>query len=115
MTVINDQPLTSTAATTNDEKFKAPSYDSFDTRTREVGKPYPLAKKFKFGKTFWIERSDDGEQIVIIQALRRERPDETLKGDLPAYFLWATNCAWTLFKGPVSKYYHEIWWNYLDS
>ena len=115
VTAINDQPLVSTAATTNDEKYEPPSYDSFDTRPREVGKPYPLAKKYKFGKTFWIERPDDGEQIVIVQAYRKQRPDETLNVDLPAYFLRATNCAWTLFKGPTSKYHHEIWWNYLDS
>ena len=98
MTAINDQPLTSTAATTNDAKYEPSSYDSLDIRPREVGKPYPLAKKYKFGKTFWIERPDDGEQIII-QAFWKERPDETLNVDLPAYFLRATKLRMDTFQG----------------
>ena len=74
VTAINDQPPTSTAATTNNEKFDVPSYDSFHTRPREVGKPYRLDDKYKFWKTFWIERQDDGEQIVIVQKGKQKSP-----------------------------------------
>ena len=52
VSVINDRPLTFTAAaTTNDEKYKVPAYDSFDTRPREVGLPFPLKEKYKVCKT----------------------------------------------------------------
>ena len=39
----------------------------------EVGKPYQL-HKYKFGKTFWIERPEDREQIVITKAFRGQPP-----------------------------------------
>ena len=115
VTSINDQPLETTADVTNDDPFVPLVYDAFDTRPQEMGKAFPLREKCTFGKTFWTERPDDREQIVIVQSHRRQRPHEILNVDLPVHFLRATNCAWTLFKGPTSKYHHETWWNYLDS
>ena len=113
MTDCHQRPAT--AATTDDEKSEVLDYDSFDTRLREVGQSFLLHEKYQFKKTYCVERPEDGEQLVIVQALRKQRPHEALNVNLPDFFLRAMNCEWTLFKRPTSKYHHETWWNYLDS
>ena len=58
----------------------------------------------------------EGLNIPRGQTRRWQRPDETLNIDLPAYFYRDPSVrAWTLFKGPTSKYHNETLWNYLDN
>ena len=48
--------------------------------------------------------------VVIVKAHRLQRPDETIKIDLPDFFVYQLNARykkWIMINGPTSKYYVE--------
>ena len=52
---------------------------------------------------------------AIAKAARLPRDDEEINIDLPVYFVYhRDNRHWTLVKGPTSKFYDIVWYEYIE-
>ena len=94
------KPRTKSPAT----KTAPTQYFHFNTE-----KEYPLHEKYD------LQDVISTKYKAIAKDQRLPRDDEEINVDLPVYFVFhRDNQHWTLIKGPTSKYYEEIWYEYIE-
>ena len=75
----------------------------------DIEEEYPLHEKYE------LQDVTSTKFKAIAKAARLPRDDEEINVDLPVYFVYhRDNKHWTLIKGPTSKFYDEVWYEYIE-
>ena len=106
-----DAPLKKKTRTTSATRdFTKPLTRYYYSQIRE---PYPLHEKYDLQEVHGCKFSRFDAHIIKVN--RIDPPDETIKADLPVYFLYhADHQRWLIIKCPTSKNYEETWYNAIE-
>ena len=75
----------------------------------DIEEEYPLHEKYD------LQDVTSTKYKAIAKAQQLPRDDEEINVNLPVYLVFhRDNQHWTLIKGPTSKFYHEIWYKYIE-
>ena len=104
-------PTSPESQPTKKPRTKSPAMNTAPTQYFHVDieEEYPLHEKYD------LQDVTPTKFKAIAKAQRLPRDDEEINVDLPVYFVYhRDNQHWTLIKGPTSKFYDEVWYDYIE-